>query len=1225
MKKLLVILGILIMVAASSAGTFLVLDRMGALSLSGKVEMTVQVKDVAKEYDGGPLYASEAEIVEGELLAGHRISYQFTGSQTSVGTSESNVTVKIYDINSVDVTNDYDLTIVPGTITVSKKSITVYYPGHNFIYDGTAKYSEDYLITKGTLATGHKIIPTAPYGIYVGPIEGDITTRVFDSLGYDVTSNYDIHQSNGYSEILKREIEFDLVSYVKTYDGNPFEPQYTIKSGSLAEGDWVKRFAFKNANPSEADEYKVYLDVEIYDSQNEDVTDNYQYNDSSFFTITISPTFYTVYLPNLTKTYDGESFSNSLSIELEKINNDIKNLGKDCEVYIVDESVEQFSEGGKSMILKGEDNISVRYAGDTKENEFKINFIDGSLTIFPKEVYMYLPKLSKYYDNKPFASDIDYSSWMNQISCIGLVGTDTIDSFDFGGINDSGLNNVDAIEETRYGERISITEKPGKSNYTIKIVPSTYEIKKITINISVMNVTRDYTGDTITDDMLKTIMDFTSTSNVPKESISITYSSTKTIKNVGEYTIKAETIEINNVLIDTTNSNYEIEARTDGKLTIKPIYIPIPSGDSNTYTYDNTNHEYELGINDDYKAYINIGGAELIQKNAGTYTISLSLKNAPGENNYQWSDYTTSTKYYYFVIKKVLVEIPDEDTKVFTFNNAQQTYYIQENDDYYTIKGNKQTNAGTYTVSVDLKDKTNYGWSDESITIKTYSFVINKIHLGIPLKDETTFVYNKLEQEYQIDEYMDFGGGPVQVITVSNNKQTNAGTYTVRVALINAFNYVWSDGSSETKTYTFEIKKQPVTVPDSISTPFTYNGGEQTYVLTGNDNYTISNNIQTNAGSYTVRVALNDANNYVWNDGTTEVKTYTFEIKKQSLTVPSSISTPFTYNGSEQNYNLTENDNYTISNNIQTNAGSYTVRVALNDANNYVWNDGTTETKTYDFIIGKQNKNVTILDDAKDFTNAPFDYSQSKLNEMSSTLVNVSFTLNQELSSFITVGTYQLTGNYITVTGEGANNYNITFAPGTLTVNKVYATINHPPISKVYDGKKLEGDPSSAVIDVPGSLSGVSVKSFDLKDAANSGKFIYFGTSGSAYIVNPVIVDSNGKDITGNFNIASSSVSYQIEKRTLILNYASTATANTQLFSTSLVTISSGSSLADGDYINLLSVTIGSQEFTLTDTASLTSGTYDYEDVQIGIRNASGTNVTSGYKITYNYPQIKFV
>ena len=153
MKKLLVLLGIIIMVAASSAGTFLVLDRMGALSLSGKTEMTIQVKDTAKEYDGQPIYATEAEIVEGSLSTGHRISYTFEGSLTSVGTSSSNVSVKIYDMNSVDVTNDYNLKIIPGTITVSKRPITVYYKAQSFIYDGTAKYSNDYLITEGTLAT----------------------------------------------------------------------------------------------------------------------------------------------------------------------------------------------------------------------------------------------------------------------------------------------------------------------------------------------------------------------------------------------------------------------------------------------------------------------------------------------------------------------------------------------------------------------------------------------------------------------------------------------------------------------------------------------------------------------------------------------------------------------------------------------------------------------------------------------------------------------------------------------------------------------------------------------------------------------------------------------------------------------------------------------------------------------------------------------------------------
>ena len=68
--------------------------------------------------------------------------------------------------------------------------------------------------------------------------------------------------------------------------------------------------------------------------------------------------------------------------------------------------------------------------------------------------------------------------------------------------------------------------------------------------------------------------------------------------------------------------------------------------------------------------------------------------------------------------------------------------------------------------------------------------------------------------------------------------------------------------------------------PAADATKFVYNGNEQTYTIAANERYTVSGNKQTNAGNYTVTVALKDAANISWADGTTDDLTYTFEIAK---------------------------------------------------------------------------------------------------------------------------------------------------------------------------------------------------------------------------------------------------------------------------------------------------------------------------------------------------------
>ncbi|MCD8040071.1 MAG: hypothetical protein LUF82_00940, partial [Clostridia bacterium] len=86
-------------------------------------------------------------------------------------------------------------------------------------------------------------------------------------------------------------------------------------------------------------------------------------------------------------------------------------------------------------------------------------------------------------------------------------------------------------------------------------------------------------------------------------------------------------------------------------------------------------------------------------------------------------------------------------------------------------------------------------------------------------------------------------------------------------------------------TATLTISKISVTAPEADGTTFTYNGSEQTYTIASNELYTVTGNKQTNAGTYTVTVALNDATNYAWSDGTTAAKTYTFTIAKAANAV----------------------------------------------------------------------------------------------------------------------------------------------------------------------------------------------------------------------------------------------------------------------------------------------------------------------------------------------------
>lgn len=89
----------------------------GTLEIT-KAPLTVTAKSAEKVYDGKALTANTCEV-KGSLAKGHKISATITGSQTQIGSSKNKASnVKIVDANGNDVTSNYEITYVEGTLTV---------------------------------------------------------------------------------------------------------------------------------------------------------------------------------------------------------------------------------------------------------------------------------------------------------------------------------------------------------------------------------------------------------------------------------------------------------------------------------------------------------------------------------------------------------------------------------------------------------------------------------------------------------------------------------------------------------------------------------------------------------------------------------------------------------------------------------------------------------------------------------------------------------------------------------------------------------------------------------------------------------------------------------------------------------------------------------------------------------------------------------------------------
>ena len=381
-------------------------------------------------------------------------------------------------------------------------------------------------------------------------------------------------------------------------------------------------------------------------------------------------------------------------------------------------------------------------------------------------------------------------------------------------------------------------------------------------------------------------------------------------------------------LVDTANCiwNDETKAPKSVKFTIGDGTLQIPVVTlEHTYTGDTI-----VFIPND-GAYTLDNGSK---KDVGTYKVSVTPN--PG---YRWSDSTKTAKEFIVKINPALVDKPIITTTSFTYNKKVIDFKIPANEKY-TISGETYgIDLGTYKASLTLKP--NYMWSDSTYARVDYLFSINKKIIAIPEVDTTAYVFNGKRQTYVIAKNPDY-----QVI---NNLQTYAGSYDVTVILTDFINSIWSDSTAEIKTYKFEIGKATVDLPTAVQQTFVFDGNTKYFAVTDNNNYDVksTNASATEVGEYFRTVSLKDTLNYTWTDGTLTSKTVKFAITKGTIAIPN-VKKDYIFNGSPFTF-VPENSAYIVENGTQTNAGNYTVTVTLKDG--YVWEDETTEVKTYKVVI----------------------------------------------------------------------------------------------------------------------------------------------------------------------------------------------------------------------------------------------------------------------------------
>ena len=196
-------------------------------------------------------------------------------SATKPGTYEvtfSNVTLN----QTTDSTGNYVVSeTTNGTLTISKRPLTITADSDTKVYDGTA-LTKDSVSAEG-LADGDKIESVTVTGSQTMAGQSNNVpseAKIVNAAGEDVTKCYEITYAKGTLEVTKKALTITAESASKEYDKTALTKDSYTFSG-LADGDSIKSIAITGSQTMKGSSDNVPSAAKIVNVKGEDVTSSY--------------------------------------------------------------------------------------------------------------------------------------------------------------------------------------------------------------------------------------------------------------------------------------------------------------------------------------------------------------------------------------------------------------------------------------------------------------------------------------------------------------------------------------------------------------------------------------------------------------------------------------------------------------------------------------------------------------------------------------------------------------------------------------------------------------------------------------------------------------------------------------------------------------------------------------------------------------------------------------
>ena len=767
---------------------------------------------------------------------------------TDVGSGA--VFFKITALGYTDVTDTKNYSVSKITVTVS--SVT-----DSRVYDGTPFTAPDLTLSAGTLVTGHHISGTATGTITnVGSVQNPFDVVILDGSENNVTANYEVKKSVGVLSVTKATFNASYIHFDDAqlpYDGNAHTLEIVMEPGHPLPAEIVPHY--QNNTGTNIGSYNATVTFTV--------GDNYNQLAGMSATLTIYDSEMVISAIGYSGVYDAQSHY-AITVTVTYPTEFTVTYSLDNETYTAERPA-----------MKDADSLEIWY----KIEAYGFNPVNAKVVATVSKIHMTITSdnAEKVYDTTELIAHhitTDNTVAAGQTLTIAYLGTQTN-----AGVSDNMFTAKVVEGETDVTANYELTKVYGK----LTVMKAVYDSQ----HIHFVDTEYQYDGT------MKTLTITTDPGyDLPDEITPVYSNNSKIAPNTYNATV--------NFVV---SQNYQPLPAMSAKLKIYESTFEYTATAYNG-TYDGVAH------NTVTVTVTTVGAVVTYSTNGSPYTSECPTITNVGQSLVYYKiellGYTTITKNVSAVVSKHSVTISS--------GSASKTYdgtalslpeltvtggslvagHVVEGQATASVINATATPVANQFNAV-IKDANGNNVSNNyAITKNVGTLTVSKANAKIVITPHEPFPFEinvtrhldytveGLKGDDEIRANLKYVNSASQIVNPSA-----AGTYTVTVDNYQAIhgslsNYnVDKDSSVETLT----ILPRTVQAPAADPTDFIYDGNLKTYVIADSNYYTVQNNTQVQAGSYTVTVMLVDTVNCAWSTGSSANLTYDFVIGQRAIRV----------------------------------------------------------------------------------------------------------------------------------------------------------------------------------------------------------------------------------------------------------------------------------------------------------------------------------------------------